>query len=248
MTKTNDFTIAGYNELLLQFIAMGYRSCSFGNFEAKSRSLLLRHDIDLWPEYALPLAKIESDLGLTATYFFLVRSPLYSILSSSTHQVFADLVAMGHSIGLHFDAVLFDHNIATLEMEVAWELEILKRLCGTLAPVISFHRPAKALVGWPGQLSGMDHTYQPKFFSEIGYVSDSRCCWAHGHPLANNALEQGSAIQLLTHPIWWATDSAGNASWAIQCFEETRKKATRKMIAETITGYSERLGKIVDGE
>ena len=51
----------------------------------------------------------------------------------------------------------------------------------------------------------MHHTYEPKFVKDIGYCSDSRGGWHHGHPLSHSSVKEGKALQLLTHPIWWIT-------------------------------------------
>ena len=47
---------------------------------------------------------------------------------------------------------------------------------------------------------------QPRFFSEMGYCSDSRGLWRYGHPLNHEAVEKRRSLQLLTHPIWWVSD------------------------------------------
>ena len=43
----------------------------------------------------------------------------------------------------------------------------------------------------------------PKFFSEIGYVSDSRGAWHYGTPFENNFFLKKMALQVLIHPEWW---------------------------------------------
>lgn len=72
--------------------------------------------------------------------------------------------------------------------------------------MLSFHRPARAWIDNPAELAGMAHTYQPRFFSDIGYCSDSRGGWHHGPPLDHDAVKAGRALQLLTHPIWWVAE------------------------------------------
>ncbi|THF92753.1 MAG: hypothetical protein E8G75_04555, partial [Sulfitobacter sp. SK025] len=64
-----DFTRAAYRDLLEALLQRGYTGRSFPEAEPDRADLLLRHDIDLWPEAALELARIEHDLGLSADYF-----------------------------------------------------------------------------------------------------------------------------------------------------------------------------------
>ena len=73
--------------------------------------------------------------------------------------------------------------------------------------MISFHRPAKSLLGRTEPLADRPHTYQPKFFSEMAYCSDSRGEWGHGHPFDLDAVTEGRALQLLTHPVWWTNNT-----------------------------------------
>ncbi|MBT3172708.1 MAG: hypothetical protein HN333_14900, partial [Rhodospirillaceae bacterium] len=78
-------------------------------------------------------------------------------------------------------------------------------MLGRSVPMISFHRPAPALQGREGRIAGRMHAYEPRFFREIGYCSDSRGAWRHGHPLDHAAVVKGKALQLLIHPLWWIT-------------------------------------------
>jgi hypothetical protein len=51
----------------------------------------------------------------------------------------------------------------------------------------------------------------------MGYCSDSRGGWYHGHPLDHPSVAQGRALQLLTHPVWW-TLPAGEATAKLKRF------------------------------
>ena len=109
----------------------------------------------------------------------------------------------GHEIGLHLDASIYDNDSASLQEAANWECRALEDATGSAVRFISFHRPAEALLGFKGKLAGRSHAYEPRFFNSIGYCSDSRGDWHHGHPLEHPSVEAGQAIQLLTHPIWW---------------------------------------------
>ena len=54
-----------------------------------------------------------------------------------------------------------------------------------------------------------------KYFSEIGYVSDSRRRWSHGIPFKNNFFLNQKALQVLIHPEWWALKNQHSVSKSI---------------------------------
>lgn len=248
MTVPDDFTVDGYRALLEALLARGYTGRDFDKVRPERSDVVLRHDIDLWPAYALPIAHVEAELGLSAWYFFLVRSPVYGIADPKTVSVMADLIGMGHSIGLHFDAALFADDSTILDAEAQWECGVLERLTGRPISMVSFHRPQRSLLGRDDLIAGRDHSYRSRYFNDIGYCSDSRGGWRHGHPLDHPAVANGRALQFLTHPIWWATDSRGDANAALAAFETERLSALRTSLAETVTGYSETLGIIQERE
>lgn len=206
MTETTaqdgDFSVEGYAALLTALLAEGYDGRDFARAEPASRHLILRHDLDMSIAAALPIAEAERNLGLTATYFVLMRTEMYNPFSRAARQGLDRLAALGHEIGLHFDAAAYDG--AAADDEVAAECALLEDLTGRPVETVSFHRPAPALLGREGRVGGRRHAYEPRFFREMGYCSDSRGGWHHGHPLDHPAVKEGRALQLLTHPIWWS--------------------------------------------
>jgi hypothetical protein len=63
--------------------------------------LVLRHDVDLLPERAVPVGVAEHERGIPASYFFRVHANEYNALSHQTLAIMRELLAMGHEIGLH---------------------------------------------------------------------------------------------------------------------------------------------------
>lgn len=199
----DDFTLDGYRTLLEAFLARGYRAVSFAEAAADHRHLVLRHDLDVSLEAALPLARLEQELGLRATYFVLLSSELYNPAAPPARRVLAALVAQGHAVGLHFDPAAYGQEGADLEEAARSECSLLESLSGRPVEVISFHRPKPDFLGRPGCFAGRRHAYESRFFRDMGYCSDSRGAWHHGHPLDHPALAEGRGLQLLTHPVWW---------------------------------------------
>lgn len=192
---------ASYADLIRTLTARGYAVRGFADAEPSARHLILRHDIDMSLEAALPIAEAEAEAGAAAVYFVLLRSTLYNPFTPENEAALARIHALGHEIGLHFDAALYDAG--NLDAAAGRECAQLEGLLGRAVQTISFHRPHPSLLGRAAPLAGRCHAYQPRFFHDMGYCSDSRGAWHHGHPLDHPAIAEGRALQLLTHPIWW---------------------------------------------
>lgn len=206
---TNEFSLLGYRALLTGLFERGYSARDFSNFDSQSQHLLLRHDIDMSIAAAHEIAALERDIGVTSTFFVLLRSELYSPFSESGRADLLKLVALGHEIGLHLDASLYADETTALDEAAAWECDLLERLIDQPVRIVSLHRPAQSLINTKNSLGGRPHTYQRRYFSEIGYCSDSRGDWGHGHPFDHQSIMNKTALQLLTHPIWWTGEAAG---------------------------------------
>ena len=71
---------------------------------AKDRpKIILAHDVDLFPPYALQMAKVEHSLGVRATYFILQHSEFYNAMSPENMAIWKEIRGMGHEIGLHYN-------------------------------------------------------------------------------------------------------------------------------------------------
>jgi hypothetical protein len=197
------FTPERYAELLRALLVRGYTVTGYAGAEPSSRHLVLRHDLDMSLQAAEPIAQVEAALGVGAHYFVLLRTEMYNPFSAAARATLDRIRGLGHEIGLHLDTSLYGHDPEALEQAVARECGALEDAAGAPVRVVSFHRPAEALLGYGKTLAGRRHTYEPRFFKDIGYCSDSRGGWHHGAPLDHPAVAQGRALQLLTHPIWW---------------------------------------------
>ena len=77
--------------------------------ETSKKFIILRHDVDLLPSYALKLAKLEADHGLGVMYFVLLHADLYNAMYESgwTKALSQMISDMRHKIVLHIDTRLF---------------------------------------------------------------------------------------------------------------------------------------------
>lgn len=199
--------------------------------------MYLRHDIDLSLELAVEMAEVEAELGVQSTYFVLVSTDIYNPASSRSRRLLSTIIDNGHEIGLHFDATQTGNE--DLDRSAERECDILAKLTGRSVETISFHRPARELLGSNKRLAGRRHTYEPEFFSKIAYISDSNGGWHHGHPLDHPAIGARTAIQLLTHPIWWTGGEVRDTVPLVRGFATALQKGLDDAIAGTITAYAQ---------
>ncbi len=234
---SEDFTTAGYRDLLRSFLLRGYRGRSYDDADPAARHLILRHDLDMSLQAALPIAAIEQALGLRAHYFVLLRTEMYNPFAAAARAALDEIRAAGHEIGLHLDASLYPDDPAALENAATWECRALEDATGAPVRFISFHRPSPVLLGYDRTLAGRRHAYEPRFFNEMGYCSDSRGAWHHGHPLDRGAVEAGRALQLLTHPIWWPERPADSVQRRLDGFAAERHRLLRVELGRNCQSY-----------
>ena len=198
---SSSFSLDEYGKIVHAFVKNGYQIQDFESANPDSPDLILRHDIDVSLPEAEKLAVFEMEQGWQAYYFVLLTTEQYNPASARGRAVIRKLAALGHHIGLHFDASI--DTAAELDERARHEAAMLADIAETSVSMISFHRPSKHLIGNEKDIGGFAHTYQPKFFRDMGYCSDSRGGWYHGKPTAHPAFKARKALQLLTHPIWW---------------------------------------------
>jgi hypothetical protein len=206
------FLLSEYKTFIGRLITDGYTCLPFSSPAARDidgKHLLLRHDIDIDPFAALEMALAENSVGAKSTYYVLLSNRHTNPLDKVFRNAVQNLVELGHWIGLHFDATQYDLHPEDPQFAeyVKREVELLKWTTGISADSVSFHRPARELLGTPGTLtSPFSHTYENVFLREIEYCSDSSGKWAYGPPGERDAPKLGKPFHLLTHPIWWGTD------------------------------------------
>ena len=232
-----------YVALLAGLAEMGYRTCGFLDAAPDRPDLILRHDVDMSVACAVAMGEAEAARGVTATYFVLLRSELYNPWSPGSGDGLRRLIALGHMVGLHFDAALYPDDIAQLDRACADECAQLEAIIDRPVTLVSFHRPVPTLRGLDRPIGGRRHAYEPRFFEAIGYCSDSNGSWFHGHPLAHIAVRERRAFQLLTHPVWWVA-AGGTASERLDWFLERQVDVLDITLAENCrahtTGWLER--------
>jgi hypothetical protein len=204
------FSSDNYLELISDFISSGYgiKKFSPSTWEQDTPTLIIRHDIDISPDLALRLARIEATHGIYSSYSFMLRSPFYNILSPASVLVLNEINNLGHDIFLHIDPFLY----LNIDIGLMQEIEILRKYYSYLNDkVYSLHRPG-ALVDSEYNSESIINLQNVSsnilFGSWFDYVSDSMGEWRNGYPTKTNSFTKRNNIQLLTHPIWWIQDGS----------------------------------------
>lgn len=205
MNKTYEFTLSHYREILQKAKAANYTFVSYKEYDGfEGKSIILRHDIDLSLEKAVNIAKIEKEERVVSTYFLMLSSEFYNLLSPHARQMVQEIRKLGHHIGLHFDPTTYSYNTKEeLERYIQSEVQILSDIVQEKIDVLSFHRPSQEVLVNNYQFEGLVNTYSNVFFKEIKYISDSRKRWRE--ETIDEIIEQKlyDQVQLLIHPIWW---------------------------------------------
>lgn len=201
-----DFTERSYDALLAVATAR-YRFEPFGTTAAVPH-VLWRHDVDVSMHRAVALAEIEAARGVRSTWFLTFHSTFYNLLERQLTELAGRLAALGHWIGLHFDAAYYEGEPDLVD-HMAAERSLLESVVGAPVDAVSFHNPD--LTGMDevrdDVLAGMVNAYGRTLRERYGYVSDSNGYWRFRR-LAD-VLEAGddARLHVLTHPEWWQAES-----------------------------------------
>ena len=206
-----NFSLAHYKEILEGFLTYNYTSVSFPDFQVgKSHQLILRHDIDMFPDFALNLADIESSLNYHSTFHFLLTSDIYNMASLYNQQILDRLRTKGHKIGLHVDPIMLEAGVHSTEEAQSKFYHLFGAATTILGELdsYSFHRPATTgfkTAFFPENLSFKTPpcAYESQFMQDIPYYSDSRREWKQGCICKKIGALNGQSLQLLIHPLWW---------------------------------------------
>jgi hypothetical protein len=233
-----NFSISGYKKLLQLIISNSYDCILFAraaNVRENSSFTLLRHDIDVSIEFAYQIAKLEADVGLKSTFFVMLRSPMYNLWSRYNTALLWKIRDLGHDIGLHFDAEFSQQSEEPVEQQIAFEVQTLSTLAKAPVQAFSLHQPTQEIIAQQISIDGLVNTYHPDHIGAFEYISDSNRDW-RGKDIESVLSEAKQNVQILTHPMWWASDGQTTQD----CWDDaiTRNFAhEQKQILETERAY-----------
>jgi hypothetical protein len=231
-----EFTEAGYRKLLEALKGQGYTFARYGE-TAPGRHVLWRHDVDFSMHRALRLARIEAEEGIFSTWFVNPRCTFYNLAEPAISKLAAGILALGHEIGLHFDAEAFPHQRWTrvgLEQAVSSERALVESITGAPVRCVSWHNPDLTnLLDFKDDLiAGLINTYGETLRRDYVYGSDSNGYWRF-KPMRELIAEGHERLHLLTHPAWW-TPEPMSPSARIDRAIEGRARAVRAAYEATL--------------
>jgi hypothetical protein len=226
----DQFSYHQYDKLL-NVVETGHKNLTFSDFrnpDIPPNFFILRHDIDFSLSAALKMAQIEAERGIRATYFLLLSSEYYNLLSKESRKVPQKLITLGHEVGLHYDVRAMSAQENTdLNKWLYYEIDMLSNLTGNAIHSIAMHNPS--IYGHDPFTSGNHflNAYDPQFTKAISYFSDSCGAWRDSAYDAFQCSIIPDKLQLLTHPIFWA-DTPGDRWERLNGWVEERGQALEK--------------------
>ncbi len=205
------FSLDHYRSILRRALGMGYRFMTHEESLQKGMngepSILLRHDIDLSLEKALPILQLEHSLGIRSTIFVRVHAQDYNIFSVCNYGLLDQYMSWGVEVGLHYEpqmALITRENHFNLLRRAKEILEavIRKPVCGLVS-----HTPKLALQFGQftaGELTSLGFGYrgdEAGFVNDRFYVSDSNRYWRRGCVCKHIGVQPH--LTALIHPFWW---------------------------------------------
>lgn len=199
-----DFTEAEYASLV-ELASQRYRFIGYDELAAEPPVVLWRHDIDFSPQRAAALARIEAERGVRATYFFNLHSDFYNLLEDEPSQCVRAILALGHSLGMHFDPSAVAAQPGSADDWLRRERELLEAFFDTDIRAFSLHNPELVGRDRRDEVAGLVNAYGSQLEAFV-YCSDSNGIWRHER--LRDVLESGNhgRLHVLTHPGWWCLE------------------------------------------
>ena len=224
------FNLLNYSALINNAKLVGYEFITFNseiisknNLENKEKYngfILLRHDVDADLAAAAKMASVEAKLGIKSTYFLMLRSPCYNLMSRSGQELACQLIKYGHEVGLHYDqghdeqlGLTYEETFDLIQKQASWIEDILSCQIKT----VSFHQPSQKILTDGICCGQLLNTYDKGLSKLFNYYSDSNRVFPMWRDLSGSRLEGDyqsvlsrnypQNIQLLIHPMWWVYDN-----------------------------------------
>ena len=200
-----EFSYKGYLQLCQTAMENGYLIKNYHTLKTReSKMCILRHDVDFSLEKAWEMACFEQENEIFSTYFVLVSSDNYNIFSRKNQKILRDILAYGHTIGLHFDETVYGKDISENQLiyYIRKERDLLESILEKKVDTVSMHEPSSHILNMDLKIPDMINSYSKKYFHEYKYLSDSMMRWRED---AETIVREGKyqKLHILTHPFWY---------------------------------------------
>ena len=229
------FSAEGYRSLLTLINRCGYNSILVPELDTgKSGQIIMRHDIDFCMDYARDMAALEASEGIRATYYVMLRSPMYNLFARHESSLLNEIVSLGHDIGVHYDARWTEMCDGDHADGIRFEAGVLGKMCGAEIRSFSVHQPDSRVAAAEIEVEGFVNLYDEKYFRGFEYISDSNRDW-RGKDI-EKSIEQRGNLQFLTHPMWWICEEKTTEDCWDRTIEFNFQNAQRQIL-ETERAY-----------
>lgn len=255
-----DFTLDMYADLCATAHAAGYVPMTVRQYltdlARPARVLIMRHDIDRWPQRALAMAELEARLGMVATYYVRMTRHVFR------PALIVRLADLGHEIGYHYE---------TLSRARGDVPRALAAMCDELAALRAIASvDTAAMHGSP--LSSIDNrdiwrhatladfglrgeAYLSLDYGQLGYYTDTGRSWsAHATNLRDRpsattlavipatssedlraviASGHYAALCIQSHPERWSDNFAG---WCVSALVDGAVNVVKRMLSSARPG------------
>jgi len=216
MSETCSFNLEHYKYCIELAKSKNYRFLTMQDY-VKQRNeigdsdkvIILRHDIDFDLSLAPNVAKMESELGVPATYFIRIHGK-YNLSDMKNYKIIKEMLKMKHELGLHYDAGFSSLFNEDEESFFKRDLAIFENILGQKISGVSIHEPTRTgFILNDDTVKKFGLLYQGTsdiFMKEMKYISDSSCRWREGC-MCNFIKNEVPKLCILTHPFWWFKQS-----------------------------------------
>lgn len=226
-----DFTERAYRDML-KLGKSKYVYSNFFDWADYETSLLIRHDVDYSIRQAMSLSLIESDLGISTTYFIYLQSEFYNALNNESAKIIRDIGRRGHTIGIHFDPNAYSHRSmseTSFIERLKNEVNILEDLSEKECKVFSVHNPTPEAMKMLENETGLGciNAYRADIMQYHKYCSDSNGYWRYDR--LPSIVENGEHehVYALIHPEWWIRQPMFPRDRIQLCADENRELAMK---------------------
>ena len=255
-----DFTRKKYAELLVQLKRAGYGFITYSEYCScvpQGRFVVMRHDVDLRPDYSLATARIEHELGVRAVYYF------RAVPESWDESIIKEIGTLGHEVGYHYESLTTcNGNVEAAYQDFCENLKKLRDLSEvhTICMHGSPRSPYDSKDLWKHydfkELGIIGEPYLTTDFSHMLYLTDTGRRW-DGHKVSvRDKIEQWQEewmnhgwifhttddviralqenrmperLMITTHPQRW-TDSC--FAWTKELLAQKTKNIVKRVIAK----------------
>lgn len=201
------FSKDSYSNIIKLVQREGFQFLSFQEeHHQKQRTVYLRHDVDYSLSMAVELARINASLGVRGTFFVLLRSQIYNLLSHWALAQVREILASGQRVALHCALPpTAPKSQEILDDIVLTDFAVVKEQIPEMEPVYSWHNPTREVldISESIELPGFVNVYHQRFVKQARYLSDSNLRYTVPEWERLLIEAEQSVLHLLFHPLNW---------------------------------------------